>query len=174
MPTFVRKRDHGPPDLSWWNSTPTTGPTGTATTWVGIQFTVDVSCKLTGLAFYDGFAAPNTVAGDYCFGQAFTNGSGGNPLCIGKFVAKTSLSNRWNFIWFHPQPILSTGVTYFAAVLYCGGGFFRNNNFLPAPGTLRNHIRMMASFQSTALDLVSAAITTNLNANAVDPLIRLI
>lgn len=141
---------------------------------MGIQFDVTAACKLTGLSFYDSFIDPATVQGDYAFGQVWVRGTGGNPIALGKFVANTAVALRWNFIWFHPQPVLVVGTNYLAAVLYVGGGFYRNTTFLPAGGTTRNHIHMASSFQSTALDMMNATITTNLNANAIDPLIKLV
>lgn len=154
--------------VSWWGTNvPTTGPTGTSTTWVCVRFHVTVPGRLAGFRFYDGFIAggDNSVVG-----QLWTWTPNRQILRQGKyFWLGTGGANAWRQMWFRPwfRPVV--GTDYLVAVAYSGGGFFRNNSAL-ASAVTRNGITFVSSAQSTALLLSLAVLSENTNANAVDVL----
>jgi hypothetical protein len=172
MPPFTQLRDHGKPDLFWWTANPTTGPTGSTTTWVGVDFDVTVNGKITGIAFYDSWSDPATTAASYAIGQLQDVTSSVHHILVAKhFIPLAASGNKWNYIWFHPMIVASTSKHYRMAVLYNGGGFFRNNAALASPVT-HNNIKFTSSWQSTALEIVNIVPTPNTNANALDVLLK--
>lgn len=171
MPNFTAKRDHGRADLFWWSSNPTTGPTGTTTTWVGVRFSISAPGRITAIAFYDGWGAPNVSNNDsIVLLQDWTS----NPRILHRAASYRSpivSSGKWNIVWLHPLFRITPNTDYMALALYPGGGLYRNNSALTVPVT-RNNITYKSSFQSTALDVMSASMTENTNANAIDVLFR--
>lgn len=161
-------RDHGIPAVSWWgNTVPTTGPTGTTTTWVGAVFRITVPGRIAGLRLWDATnAAPASSLAmllDDSFQPSLYAGVRGIQMAANQAA-------KWHQIWFRPWYRPAVGVDLFTVAMYVGGGFFRNNNALSAGPVTRNGIQFRNSFQSTALDLTNATPTLNLNANAVDVL----
>lgn len=160
------KRDHGVLATSWWGATvPTTGPTGTAATWVGVTCRFGVAGRVAGFRFYvptgnDGamrcslwdFPLTTQHRAAWARERSDTSGPG------------------WQQVWF-PKWLRVTldPFEYRVAVLFPSGGFFRNNTVLGG-SVVHNNIRYVASFQSTSLVPELAAISTNTNANAVDVL----
>lgn len=167
---------HGKAAISWWDTTvPTTGPTGAATTWVGVRFHVTVAGRICGMRFYDGFANPDEVllvVMDWATGNVV--GSTSRTAALAKwFQWKTgSIGNQWQQTWVRPwfRPVVNRD--YLVAAIYKGGGFFRTNAALAAPPVTHGHIAYMSSFQTTSLDLSAASLAENTNANAVDILFQ--
>lgn len=164
----MSKRDHGVPASSWWGTNvPTTSGVGTATTWVGVRFRTTVAGRIAGFRFYDAFGAGGIMTSQL---QLWTWVPNRLALRSTPFLWTLGTSaNAWRQKWFRPWFRPTIGTDYCLAVLYSGGGFFRNNAALTSPVT-RNGITFVSSFQSTALDLSIATISENTNANAVDVL----
>lgn len=161
-------RQHGKQSISWWSANvPTTGPTGTTTTYVANLFRFTVPGRLNGIRFYDatGSVADSVIA--FLIDDSFAPGL---------YLASTHLSltpgqnPRWHQLWFHPFARVVTGHDYWVVVLYVGGGFYRNTGALAAGAVTRNGIQLVSGFQTTALDLSNVAPVMNTNANAVDVL----
>lgn len=162
---------HGKSSVSWWDTTtPTSGPIGSATTWVGVQFRVTTPGKASGFRFYDGSAQPEAtlfVLMEY----AQTIGGGTTqrlPLAAKWFTWKSgAMTLGWHQCWFRPHVALATGKDYIVAALFIGGGLYRTGAAL-ASSVTHNNIQFENGFQSTALDISSATLTLNNNANGVD------
>ena len=156
------KRDHGAPAVSWWNSIPTTGPTGTATTWVGNQLFFDVPGRVAGFRFY------------------VANGQDGNSRCtmwnrdtVVVHVAcvarpRITTGDQWQQVWFRPWLRIDETSLWRFAVCYPGGKFFRNNSILTGFGISRNGMTFHRGFTTTSLTPEIATITELSNAHAVD------
>lgn len=164
MPAIPKRKQSN----SWWGSTvPTTGPTGAATTWVGQVLKFTVPGRINGIRLYDAVSAT---------GDTFLAAIVDDTLSPSKYVATKALyptasqAARWHDLWFHPWVRVDTTHTYWVAVLYRGGGFFRTNSALAAGAVTHNDVQFINGFQSTTLSLADVALTTNTNANAVDVL----
>lgn len=157
---------HGKPASSWWGDTlPLVGPTGTATTWVGVQLKFTVSGKLAGFRQYldTGFDGNLwAVIWDQNTRETFR-------AYYWRIRVNPSGGRAWHQTWIRPMLRIDTTIEYNLAVMFSGGHFFRNNTVLGAPVT-HNDIQFVQSFQTTALIPPSASITYNTNANAVDAL----
>lgn len=162
---------HGAQQVGWWDghAAPTTGPTGTATTWVGVKLAFPAPGRVFGVQFYGptGAATGNYTAGGICPDRL------GYPdkMELRAYTSPDNATVRWNHMWFkRPYPVVTTQ-TYRIAVLYRGGGLYRTNNALTSAVT-RNGIQFLHGFQSTALDMWGLLVTENANANAVDVLFQ--
>lgn len=155
------KRDHGPLAESWWSAVPTTGPVGTAATWIGISFDVTVPGRLAGFrAFIDATENGNSVARLW-----YPDGQENLVACI--FHKRATTGNQWHQTWFRPWIRLTPGQECRFAVMFPHGRFYRNTSGLPAPVT-HNHLTFNNGFQTTSLVPDIAALTLTTNANAID------
>jgi hypothetical protein len=164
-------RIHGQQQVGWWDghAAPTTGPTGTSTTWVGLVVRFPAAGRVFGLQFYGGTDAG---AGNYTLGFICPQGIGyPDKLAIHGYTSPSDATARFQHLWLPRAFRVGTTEDYRMAVLYRGGGFFRTNNVLTTPVT-RNGVTLVNGFQSTALDVISASVTVNANANAIDVLFQ--
>lgn len=166
MPLKLRRQQVG-----WWSghANPTTGPTGTASTWVGnlVQFTAPG--RVFGLQFFDGTGAGE---GQYSYGVLLPD----SPTHVdrAKMVLLYMTPGQvatWQHAWFSKPLRVTTGRDYRLAFMYLGGGFFRTNAAL-ASAVTRNQVQFKFGFQTTSLDISGAGLTSNTNANAVDVLFQ--
>jgi hypothetical protein len=157
---------HGHLADSWWGATvPPTGPVGTANTWVGVDFGVDVPGRIAGFRRYDdtGFdggaygvlydPVTNSVVRSGCW-------RGRSPMT----------SPGWHNFWFRPWYRVLTTQSYGLYVMFVGGHYFRWNSHLGG-GLTQNNITFIDGFQSTTL-YPFGFVTTNGNANGVDVLFQ--
>ena len=159
-------RDHGIKAVTWWElAAPPTGPTGTATTWVGNAIQFSVPGRLAGLSRYD-----NSVYDGNLVGWIWDFDANTNKLALVWRPRASTASNAWHQAWFRPWLRIVVGHRYYVAVLYQNGNFFRYNNRLATPPRTVNNIQFWNGFQSTALYPFATAPTTNTNANAIDVL----
>ena len=155
------KRDHGKLAVSWWPSNPTTGPNGTAATWVGIEFGVEVPGRLAGFrAYINSGEDGNSEAKIWIPGIA-TN------LQVVQFGIRATSGNQWHQAWFRPWVRLSTTETYRFAMIFPHGKFWRTNNALTS-AVRHGNITFNKGFQTTSLTPELATISLVANANAVD------
>lgn len=156
---------HGKRANSWWTTvTPTTGPTGTAATWVGVTLAFTAALRVAGFRCYrDSGDTTDHVA-------LLWHASSGTPVAATVFKEGTQGAAGWNQVWLRPwfRPIVNDD--YRLAILYPAGKLFRINNQLNAGAITRSHIEFGNSFQSTAIAPYNVGVTTNVNANAVDVL----
>jgi hypothetical protein len=156
---------HGRWRDSWWTTnTPTTGPTGTSTTWIGVRLTFTVAGRVQGIRFYDAWGGQGStlvVMMDWATTRMYRMAGFYHQLALH--------SAQWNNVWIHPNFRPTVNTDYAILALFVGGGFYRNNAALTSPVT-RTGIRFVSSFQVNSLDLGSATFTENTNANAVDVL----
>src|SRR5579859_928910 len=113
MPRF-----HGTPKVGWWDGhvNPTTGPTGTTTTWVGGSFKFSQHGKVWGVSFWDGVG--NLSSGQYSIGIFCSD----NPVYPDfarseMLVLAPNQSPKWHHIWFYKPIVVNTTDTYRAACL---------------------------------------------------------
>jgi|SRR5689334_4592507 len=165
-------RIHGTPQAGWWDghTLPTTGPTGTTTTWVGNTLKFTKTGRVFGISYYDGTGGASSES--YAIGVLVAD----QPVYpeVGRsqmLVMAPNQSAKFMHIWFHKPLRIDTTTLWRVAVLYLGGGFYRTNNALTTPVT-RNNIQLINGFQTTSLDIASSILTTNANANAVDVLFQ--
>jgi len=157
---------HGAPALNWWGlTTPTTGPTGTSTTWVGVALKFTAAGRVAGFRAYDSTGSSLQTVTCLLIDDTL---SAATIKAVGIMRYGPGLTARWHQTWFRPWTRITVGNTYRLAVLYVGGGLFRTNNSLNSGPVTHNNIQFVNSFQSTALDLAGASLTLNTNANAVD------
>lgn len=160
------KRDHGRLADTWWlGAVPPTGPTGTATTWVGVTVEFTVNGRLAGLARYD-----NTVSDGNTVGWVFDFDANINMRAVMFRPRASTAGNAWHQVWFRPWLRIILGHRYYIGCIYPGGNFFRFNTRLATPPRTVNNIAYWSSWQSTAVYPFGSAITTNTNANAIDVL----
>jgi hypothetical protein len=161
---------HGAPQVGWWtgHANPTTGPTGTSTTWVGVKLRFTVPGRVFGLRMFDTTASSGSPG--YTYGVLTSEfpqpGDRGGAVYQ---ALSLSLALGFHNLWFGKPFRITVGDTYRLGVLYVGGGFYRTNSAL-ASAVTRNGITFVSSFQLTTLDLANATTTDNTNANAVDVL----
>lgn len=159
-------RYHGELAKSWWlGATPPTGPTGTATTWVGVAVQFSVAGRLAGLSRYD-----NSVYDGNLVGWVFDFDANTNRVATMWRPRASTASNAWHQCWFRPWLRIVVGHRYYIGVLYYQGNFFRYNNRLATPPRIVNNIEYWYGWQSTAVYPFATTPTTNANANAVDVL----
>lgn len=165
-------RIHGISQVGWWDghAAPTTGPTGTTTTWVGVTAQFTVPGRVFGISMYDGVAAPS--AENYTIAVLTPDGGlyPAQTAAVMKLLAP-NVAAKWHHLWFHKPIRIATATDYLIAAIYIAGGLYRTNTALAAPVT-RNGITFKNSFQLTSLDINGAALVTNTNANAVDVLFQ--
>jgi hypothetical protein len=161
------KRSHGPLAASWFGAAaPTTGPTGTSTTWIGnvVQFTVPG--RVAGFRTYMGTSGGDSVL----YAMLDRN------LSPPKYVATkggwpiAGQPASWQQVWFRPWVRINTSHTYWILAVYIGGFFYRNTNALSGGPVTRNGIKMVNGFQTTTLDLPNTSPTVNANVNSIDVL----
>lgn len=162
MPTFGA---HGKLAESWWGTnTPTTGPVGTASTWVGVTLEFSVPGRIFGLRAYEELS---TSAVQY----GILAGATDTVIRCAPFPQPNAGANGWVQTWFRPTFRVTVGTTYKIGVLFINAHYFRNNTALVAPVT-RNGISFVSSFQSTAINWFLTVPSSNSNANAVDVLFQ--
>jgi hypothetical protein len=161
----VAFRGHGKLADSWWGATtPSTTPSGSTNTYVGVGMEFDVPGRVNGFRVWR--PAASVSAG---FALFFT---ADHELMVAKAFRDIQLpSDGWQQVWFNPWFRIDTSVWYWLAVYVKGGGWKRTNTALAAD-VVHNDIRFKRSFQSTSLDVVNVVLTENTNANGVDVLFQ--
>lgn len=162
-------RIHGATQVGWWDghAAPTTGPTGTSTTWVGVQLQFTVAGRVYGAQMYDATGIAPAGWTTVAFGSAdpeYPDEIGIRSICLAP-----SQSAKFHHLWFAKPIRVNTSDTYRVMAYYLGGGFFRTNNALTSAVT-RNGVKFLGSYQSTSLQTSFGTVTLNTNANAVDVL----
>lgn len=159
-------RDHGVKAASWWGVTiPTTGPVGTALTWVGIAVQFSVNGRLAGLRRYD-----NTTEDGNTWFVVWDLDANSIPVA-GVFRPRAVLSgNAWHNTWFNPWRRITVGHRYYVGVVYPFGHYFRNNSAVTSPPVTHSNIELWGSWQSTSFYFMATTPTGNTNANAIDVL----
>lgn len=152
---------HGIRAQQWWSTNPLVGPTGTATTWVGVKFEVDCPGRLFGMRTYR-----SSGNSDAPFGIVWDETTG-DIVAAKHWYPEIMPSAGWRNAWIKPVVRLDETHTYFIAVMYYLGRFFRNTGGLSSD-VVHDCIRFKSSFQSTALYPARGTTTTNTNTNAVD------
>lgn len=147
---------------TWWGSTtPATLVTLSTYTYIGIVFSPTVDGFLYGLSHY----YPGNNPARWCgvweindqtrrFQDTFNGGPSGSKV--------------WQNVWFGRKFPVVAGNTYQAAFMKWVG-YHRTVNALTAPVTHGN-IQFIHSFQSTSINPVDVAPTSNNNANGIDVL----
>lgn len=151
------------PYLTWWGATtPTTGVTLSAFTWVGIAFQVTIPLRLYGFRWYA--ALTNPVDAVVCWDIGVSH-----PILTAvRFkYAGTPIADNWTYQYVRPHELLEVGHTYYACV-QAWVQYFRTPSASAHLPVTRNNIIMMQGFQTTAANPAEASITTNTNANGLD------
>ncbi len=159
-------RPHGTQAVSWWDSTtPPTNVALAAASWVGVGFQLGRTGRIAGMRQWVESGVSSVRWG------LIWNSTTGKLLTVAAFRSDVALPvNAWYQTWFRPWVRINTSDNYRIAVLMYTG-YHRTGAALVVPVT-HNGVQFISSFQTTALDPVAAAITTNTNANGVDILFQ--
>lgn len=157
-------RGHGALALSWWGDTvPSTGPTGTATIWVGNQIGFEVG------GFLVGFRAYVANAKDGNFIAMLWKRDSQEIVVAEKFRIRASSGNQWHQTWRLPRYRVELSTVYRFGILFGGGAKFQTTNALTSAVT-HNNITFENGWTSTNIFPILTAPTLTANAQGVDVL----
>lgn len=148
---------------TWWGVTiPNVTVTLSTYTYIGVAFQVTVDGWLYGLSHYWPVNHPARHA--YCVN---INNSDDYRV-VDNFGGPPKTLPKWQNTWFRKRMALTAGTTYRAGMLQWIQ-YNRLTGGLTAPVT-RGHITFLNSFQSTGINPIDVAPTTNSNQNGIDVL----
>ena len=134
------------------------------TTWIGarIQFTVDG--RVQGIRQY---IAPRSSMSNLLVLMDYTTRR--NYLLATKWENSVGFTQRWVNSWIHPNFRITIGHDYAIFALAYSPTFSRSAGALTSPVT-NSGITFVSGFEIATLDLQTATLTPNTNANGVDVL----
>lgn len=157
---------HGKLSDSWWGSAgPATQVTVAALTWVGATYSPTVAGRLFGFRAYVSTGAQ--TPGFVIFWDKFSH----QVLTTKNFVQQNAGADGWFQCWARPSLRLVVGTQYSVAACF-PTSYHRSNTAIPGGGLTQNGLKLIESFQSTAVSPAFTAPTTNTNRNGVDLLFQ--